>query len=263
MFKNELPISESFYSLQCEGVTNGHPAYFVRLKGCNLLCGNVNLRNVKDKTNQDEIDANGGSNATWVCDSIAVWLQGKQTPYISLIEKWEKEGELEYIKSGQTHVIWTGGEPTLHADNIYNFMDFFKQMFPHSKPFYEIETNGTREIPEQLFYHLNQINCSPKLSNSGMPLERRVNERALKQINQHPHSWFKYVVSSEEDLREAERDMIEPFNLDKRKVILMPGLSEQKDYFERTKFCYELAKNNHYIGISRGHIAAWDKVTGV
>ena len=37
--KNSLPIAESFYSIQGEGMTTGYPAVFVRLAGCNLMCG--------------------------------------------------------------------------------------------------------------------------------------------------------------------------------------------------------------------------------
>ena len=34
-----LNLSEHFYSVQCEGASTGYPAYFIRLKGCNLMCG--------------------------------------------------------------------------------------------------------------------------------------------------------------------------------------------------------------------------------
>ena len=37
--ENQLRISESFYSIQGEGATSGYPAYFIRLQGCNLMCG--------------------------------------------------------------------------------------------------------------------------------------------------------------------------------------------------------------------------------
>lgn len=263
MNENQLQISEKFYSLQCEGVSNGYPAYFIRLRGCNLCCGNPNLSNVKDRTNQKEIEANADPKATWVCDTIAVWLKGKGVTFEQIIEDWVQEHVLEYILSGRIHIIWTGGEPTMWDKKIVSFIDYVKEKFPESTPFYEIETNGSRLLSRELFNRLDQINCSPKLSNSAMPAEKRINGEALKMINEHKNSWFKFVVSNEENLMEAENDMIKPFNLDSRKIILMPGLSEQGNYFERTKFCYELAKENFYIGISRGHIAAWNKKTGV
>ena len=37
--RQALKLSEGFYSVQAEGVTTGIPAYFVRLEGCNLICG--------------------------------------------------------------------------------------------------------------------------------------------------------------------------------------------------------------------------------
>ena len=37
----KLAISEVFYSIQGEGKTMGIPAVFVRLAGCNLMCGGM------------------------------------------------------------------------------------------------------------------------------------------------------------------------------------------------------------------------------
>ena len=36
---NTLPVVETFYSIQGEGFHTGKPAYFIRLGGCNVLCG--------------------------------------------------------------------------------------------------------------------------------------------------------------------------------------------------------------------------------
>ena len=74
-----LSLSESFYSVQCEGVSTGYPAYFIRLKGCNLICGGSNGALMKR------------GKATWWCDTEAVWRQGKQTDIEVLIEDWKKE----------------------------------------------------------------------------------------------------------------------------------------------------------------------------
>ena len=37
--RDYLAISEDFYSVQCEGLSSGFPAYFIRLMNCNLRCG--------------------------------------------------------------------------------------------------------------------------------------------------------------------------------------------------------------------------------
>ncbi len=37
----KLAVSEVFYSIQGEGITTGVPSVFVRLGGCNLMCGGI------------------------------------------------------------------------------------------------------------------------------------------------------------------------------------------------------------------------------
>ena len=96
-----LSLSESFYSVQCEGATTGYPAYFIRLKGCNLMCGGKGGSLVEE------------GKATWWCDSEAVWRQGKKTDIQVLIDDWKREGILEWVLEGRVHLVWTGGEPTL------------------------------------------------------------------------------------------------------------------------------------------------------
>jgi hypothetical protein len=43
----------------------------------------------------------------------------------------------------------------------------------------------------------------------------------------------------------------------------MPGLDNQKNFHEKTKISLEMAKKYGYIGLTRLHISAWDKATGV
>jgi organic radical activating enzyme len=256
-----LPVAEKFYSIQAEGITNGHPAYFIRLKGCNLLCGNPNLSKVKDKTNQVEIESQQDPKATWTCDSIAVWLKGKDTHFNTIISDWKNEGVLEDILRGNIHIVWTGGEPTLHDNNIVQFIDYFNNVFS-GIPYHEIETNGTRLFSPSLLSRINQINCSPKLSNCAVARDKRINPDAITQIVNHPNGWLKFVVSTEDDIKEAIQDYITPLNVPQNRVILMPGLNCRENYHERTNFVYEMAKKYRYIAVSRNHISAWDKKTG-
>jgi 7-carboxy-7-deazaguanine synthase len=77
-----LPVVETFYSIQGEGLNTGKPAFFIRLGGCDVCC-------------------------TW-CDEKIAWdenLYPRIHPDI-LIE--------EVLKSGAGTVVVTGGEPFRH-----------------------------------------------------------------------------------------------------------------------------------------------------
>lgn len=271
---NTLLISEDFYSIQGEGITSGYPSYFVRLANCNLSCG-ANMAFVnqfkKDKVDYDpgsfKGDLHAEGKATWTCDTIPVWAKGVERHYSYLLDRWKEEGVYEDIKNGTVHIIWTGGEPTIpmHQKAIAGFHQYWADRdFDYGFfPYVEIETNGTFAIEDDLFAQLDQINCSPKLANSGMSKEHRIVPEAINRIMQHLNYQFKFVISSEEDVKEIFRDFIEPFNIPLKYVVCMPGLDDQKDFNERTKFVMEMAKKYKFIGLTRLHVAAWDKTTGV
>lgn len=255
---NSLAISESFNSVQCEGHTTGYPAYFMRLKGCNLMCGGPGGSLMKT------------GEATWWCDTEAVWKRGIEKPFYRVLQGWEEEEVDKWIYEGRIHLIWTGGEPTIpkHQKAIVAFHEYLKEQCLEKtgkflNSFDEIETNGTMFIQDDLFDMLDQINCSVKLDNSGMPLKRRLVREALERIMTHDNYWFKFVISTEDCLKEIEDDFIGPLNIPFDKVLMMPGLDSQKNFHERTKFCLDMAKKYGYIGLTRLHVSAWDKLTGV
>jgi 7-carboxy-7-deazaguanine synthase len=274
---DKLLISSDFYSVQGEGISSGVPSYFVRLGVCNLTCGmsrkfTNNL--AKEQTLQDgEIfkgDLELEGKATWTCDSTSQWLwRGEDKDFQYLIDQWKEQGIYEDIKNGTIHIIWTGGEPTIkgHQEAIVNFHKYwidnhFGKMVAHS--FYnEIETNGTVVIDEPLFDLINQINCSPKLSNSGLDAKQRINPEAINTIMSHINYTFKFVISNEDDVNEIFRDFIEPFNIPLKNVVCMPGLDSQTDFHERTQFVLEMAKKYKFRGLTRLHISAWDKTLNV
>lgn len=255
-----LSLSESFYSVQCEGASTGYPAYFIRLKGCNLMCGGRNGSLVKE------------GKATWWCDSEAVWRQGKRTDFEDIVNDWRDNGIFDWVLSGRVHIIWTGGEPTLkkHQEDIVNCINYLNDQYRDDKSSYyriplynEIETNGTQIISDDLFDELDQINCSVKLANSGMDYLKRFDVASLKRIMEHRNYWFKFVVSEEKDLEEITRDFIDPLKVPAERVLMMPGLDNRDNFHERTEFCLQMAKKYGYIGLTRLHISAWNQTVGV
>lgn len=202
------------------------------------------------------------------CDTIPVWIKGQEVQFQDIIDGWKEQGIYNDIKSGLIHIIWTGGEPLIQQDSIVEFMRYW-QLLPNIKPgelisvYNEIETNGTLYINDDLFNILNQINCSPKLSNSGQMKSMRINEKSIKRIMDHPNYQFKFVISTEDDIFEMFDTYINPFNIPLKNVVCMPGLDNRDDFFERTKWVMEMAKKYKFIGLSRMHVASWNQLTGV
>jgi len=273
---NKLLISSDFYTVQGEGISSGVPSYFVRFGICNLTCGMsrafTNMLAKEQKLEDGEIfegDLHKEGKATWTCDSTSQWLwRGEDKEFDYLINRWKEEGVYEYIKDGSVHIIWTGGEPTIkgHQESIVNFTNYWLSRYldvNNVNPFYEIETNGTIVIEEPLFKMLDQINCSPKLSNSGMTEKQRIVPEAIERIKQHKNYQFKFVISTEDDVKELFRDFVEPFNIPLKNVVCMPGLDDAANFEERTQFCLEMAKKYRFRGLTRLHIAAWNKTLNV
>jgi 7-carboxy-7-deazaguanine synthase len=276
---NKLLISSDFYSVQGEGMTTGVPSYFIRLGLCNLHCGfsrSFANKLLKEKSLENgEIfvgDLHAEGKASWTCDSTSQWLwRGENKTYQYLIDQWKEQGIYNDIKHGNIHLIWTGGEPTIkgHQRAIVGFMNHWYNQESYGTsvhemtPFNEIETNGSIYIEDELFELLDQINCSPKLANSGMTEKQRIVPAAIQRIMQHSNYQFKFVISTEDDVKEVFRDFIEPYNIPLKNVCCMPGLDDQDDFHERTQFVLEMAKKYKFRGLTRLHIAAWNKTLDV
>lgn len=276
-----LEISEMFYSVQGEGLTTGVPSYFIRLKGCNLRCGfSAADITMLTKTIKDSSEYVVGGNmvgslqkegkATWTCDSAPVWVKGVSTTFEQIIERWRCEGVLERILKGHINIIWTGGEPTIpkHQKAIIEFNDKLAVYCIENNlcnlSYQEIETNGTIALQDELIAYLDQINCSVKLSNSGMTIKQRINPAAIQSILTSKRLYaFKFVVSSEEDIKEAIDSYIKPFNIDIKDTCMMPGLDKQEDFHKQSLFILEMSKKYGIRGLQRMHISAWGSCTGV
>jgi organic radical activating enzyme len=279
---NKLMISSDFYSVQGEGISTGIPSYFVRLAVCNLQCGmSMKFLNAIKKAGPEALadgeifkgDLELEGKASWTCDSTSQWaIRGKNQDFDYLINHWKEQGIYEDIKNGNIHIIWTGGEPTIkqHQESIANFFGYWDEIIDYNgetqhdwTPFSEIETNGTIYIGDNLWNCLNQINCSPKLSNSGMTAKQRIVPEAIKRIMEHPNYQFKFVISTEDDIKELFNDFVEPFNIPLKNVVCMPGLDDVANFEERTRFVLEMAKIYKFRGMTRLHIAAWNKTLNV
>ncbi|MDA3883164.1 MAG: 7-carboxy-7-deazaguanine synthase QueE [Bacteroidales bacterium] len=103
-----LPIVEMFYSIQGEGYHTGKPAYFIRLGGCNVLCG---WCDVKESWNPD------------------IHPQKTIPEIVDLV-----------LSQPAKSVVITGGEPLMN-----NLDKLCEALQSHSIKIF-LETNGTYEL---------------------------------------------------------------------------------------------------------------------
>jgi len=231
-----LSISEHFYSIQGEGITMGVPSVFLRLTACNLLC-----------------------KGDWICDTIEVWKKGDNYTHDEAMKLFE-DNYLELFKKG-VHLVLTGGEPVLQQKELEVFLrEYYNK---HGMmPFVELETNGTKLLNDSFFNLVTLINCSPKLSNSGEPYNKRIKRDVLKQINSHEFSIFKFVITKQQDWEEVQ-ELINKYELKKEKIVLMPGADDEIMLKQNSKMVSDICKDNQILYSSRLQIEIWNKTTGV
>lgn len=246
-----LNISETFHSIQGEGVTVGTPAIFLRLAGCNLTCGGpttVNSKKIEE-------------GATWRCDTIEIWKSGTQTHFKDILISWEKCGWNAALKNG-THLVITGGEPLLHDEHIVDFL-MSLEVAIGQRPVVEVETNGTLIPSDELAHLVSYWNVSPKLANSGMSIEKRRYSEAIAWFSKKEASSFKFVVSSPQDVQEVLDTYVTPFQIPKGKVLIMPGVDSRKQHLLKAHDIIEVCKRESLRFSPRLQVLFWDKTTGV
>ena len=216
----------------------GKPSVFLRLAGCNLLCGGRGTQH----------DGALHDGATWRCDTIELWMKGQSKTY----EEVFSAEQLQQLRDG-AHLVITGGEPLLQQDQLAGLLDYLKEN--GAEPYTEVETNGT--IASQL--DLDQYNVSPKLSNSGVLQRDRYKLEVLKALSSH-HSQFKFVISREDDWKEIEDDFS---FIPAEKIWLMPAGEDQSKLAITRPIAVELAKKHGVNYSDRLQIVVWNRKTGV
>lgn len=229
----------------------GVPAVFLRLGGCNLLCGG--------KGTQTDKQLHDG--ATWRCDTIEVWQKHIKLSVSEVAQMFNSKLFTERLRKG-AHLVVTGGEPLVQQPQLAELFLELAVKYGVSC-FVEVETNGTVPLESQFMGWINQWNISPKLSNSGMPEKLRIVPDVIWQLRKMPRSYFKFVISCDADMQETIDTFINPFRINPRQVYLMPAAESQEELAERLPMVAKWAK---YLGANlsnRMHIQIWNKKTGV
>jgi len=192
-----IPIAETFYSIQGEGVLTGVPSYFIRVSGCNLRCA-------------------------W-CD----------TPYAS----WSPEGGPVAVgelvararASGARHAVVTGGEPMM-----FPAATALTGALHEAGLHVTVETAGTvfREVHADLMSLSPKLaNSTPSEGDPRDPSglwparheQRRLDFAALQRlIDAYPVRQLKFVVTGPGDLAEIEAILARLTGWRAEEVLLMP-----------------------------------------
>jgi len=234
--ENYLIVSE-FYcdTIQGEGVYTGHPAAFLRLTGCTMNCS--------------------------YCDSLEVWRHGTSYSFKELFELMKKVKLVNKLWNGQ-HLVLTGGSPLLQQERLQMFMIAFYKKY-NFKPFVEIE-NECVKMPDP--YQTEYIDCwnnSPKLSSSGVPFEIRYKPDVIKYLSSLNDSWFKFVITGEEDWEEIEIGFLLPKLIRKDQIILMPKGATKEELEIHRPITIQMAVSNNVRYSTREHIVIWNSAIGV
>lgn len=195
---SDLLISETFVSLQGEGASVGTPAAFVRLGGCNLACS--------------------------YCDTPYTWDERRFELEKELTAEPLEKLERFLLEKAPGRVIFTGGEPLIQQRKLVALLSRVDSVWCDQKSdtlFVEVETNGTIEPCEELRQRVNQWNVSPKLAGSGESLGRRRRLAVLRSFAELSGAFFKFVVTSREDVKEVA-ELRRLLGLSGSRVLLMP-----------------------------------------
>lgn len=236
----KLAVNEYFGpTVQGEGPSLGKRAVFLRLAMCNLKC-------------------------SW-CDTKFTW-------------DWQGEFGKKYEKSNEVHLrevedVWndlsalgdvpllviTGGEPLLQQNAlIYGSEDYG---WPTEE--IEFETNGT-VAPHLSLLRDERVsfNVSPKLENSGNPLEKRFKPRVLDELASSTRARFKFVVVTEEDLKEVDL-LVRTIGIESNNVWIMPEGTTAYTISSRTAGLAEEVIRRGYNLTTRLHVLVWGDKRGV
>lgn len=226
---SKLKISELFYSIQGEGRFMGVPSVFLRTFGCNFKCAGFGMPKGELSKEVEDIAARVHYYDDYKklplvktgCDSYASW--DSRFKDLSPVRNSEELAEtmtamLPHKRWMDEHLVITGGEPLLGWQRSY------PELLSHDKMkgLQEItfETNGTQELTSEFGQYLYDwqkmrakhsvtFSISPKLSISGEKWEEAIIPEVVNQYQQYGFVYLKFVVATEDDVKEAEQAVAE------------------------------------------------------
>lgn len=222
---SKIKVSELFYSIQGEGRYMGVPSVFLRTYGCNFTCQGFGMPRGQKSNEADEIAEvvhyyNKYEELPLVstgCDSYASWHPAfKELSPMVEVEGLAKNivGLLPHMEWQDEHLVITGGEPLLGWQRAYP--ELLDQPCMQNLKEITFETNGTMRLTKDFKEYLGNwadkndereitFSISAKLPVSGEPWADAIKPEVVCDYENYGYAYLKFVVASEEDLKDAER----------------------------------------------------------
>lgn len=223
-----LVVAEVFGpTWQGEGPSTGRTASFVRLGRCNLAC-------------------------TW-CDTPYTWDWERFDPAVELRERSVDDIVAELDGFGPVELlVVTGGEPLLQQRRLPPLLSAARSRGWRV----EVETAGTLAPSTEVVELVDGFNVSPKLANSGNPLERRHQPEVLRAFEATGKAVFKFVVRDEAELDEVAGFGVSP-------VWVMPEGTDAETLTERMRALAPAVLRRGWNLSPRLHVHLWGDRRGV
>jgi organic radical activating enzyme len=221
---SKLKIAELFYSIQGEGRYMGVPSVFLRTFGCNFKCAGFGMARGELSKEAEDIAQVAHMFTKYEdlplvstgCDSYASWHPDFKNLSPMLTSDAIADRIMEIIPHGgwqDEHLVITGGEPLLGWQRAYpDLLDHPKMADLKEITF---ETNGTQPLTVEFKAYLNDwlhekfgreitFSVSAKLPASGEKWEEAILPEVVCKYEQVGTAYLKFVVATEEDIRDAE-----------------------------------------------------------
>jgi 7-carboxy-7-deazaguanine synthase len=233
----ETRITEIFYSLSGEGISQGMPTVFIRMAGCSLRCGKTNDRKLWCDT---EYSLSPNSGRLLSIDSIL--------------------REVDELSKNPTQVIITGGEPLegINRDATILISILISEKRKNSIfSFPRIETNGKESI---IGIEKSVFTLDYKLPGSGMESEMNIDNFAVLKRRNNPLDEIKFVVRDKNDF-ERSLNVIQEYALENFNLLFSPVFNELPPN-ELSNWIKNANLSNSRLSIQL-HKFLWGNVRGV
>jgi organic radical activating enzyme len=292
----KITYTEIFYSLQGEGRWAGVPSVFFRTYGCNFRCKKFNRTDEFEGHNPEVVDIikmiEADPTKYQKFEDLPLVATGCDS-YASIYPEFKRFNEQDTVETivdkmhgmipnnqwdqgigDDVHLVITGGEPLLGYQQLYpTLIEYCRNKGLRNLTF---ETNGSQELYPEVYEYLFEeftrhgrdydrltFSVSPKLPCSGERWENAINPKIVKSYEMVGMTYLKFVVATEQDVKDAERAVEEYRNAGfGGPVYLMPMGGLPSVYNLNTEQVAQLALDRGWRYSPRLQVDIWRNAWG-